>query len=123
SLALPIASKGSALSEPVPVGWCNPPNRVDSEGRWVSLTRRSASWDRLSIREVAHEATPAVRVVPARVQAIALEFMAESEGRLNLHGPRQRRIGDDLVAAGVVALIQRSRHDLSDPGGPERSPG
>src|SRR5262249_198029 len=66
------------------------------------------------IREVTHEAAAAVRVIPARVQALTLEFMAESVGGLYLDGRRQRRVGDNLIAAGMVALIQRARDDLSD---------
>src|SRR4051812_9786668 len=51
--------------------------------------------------EAAHEAAAAVRVVPARLQALALELVAQGVGRLGDDAPGERLVGDDLVAAGV----------------------
>ena len=53
--------------------------------------------------ELPHEAAPAVGVVPEGIQAVALELMVEGVGRQGGDPLRERRVGDDLVAAEVVA--------------------
>ena len=70
--------------------------------------------------EVTHEAAAAVGVVPAVVEALALEGVPERERRLGRHRPGERRIGDDLVPTGVVSLIQGTRDDPRQPSRPER---
>ena len=57
--------------------------------------------------EVADEAATAVGVVPAVVQLFPLELVAEGVGGGRLHAVGQRCVGDHLVAAGVVALVDQ----------------
>ena len=68
---------------------------------------------------MADEAASAIGVFPVRPKTLALERVTERVGRLGTNTLRQRRVSDHLVAAGVVALIERTRHDLGEPGRPE----
>ena len=66
------------------------------------------------------EAAPAIRVFPVGLEALALERVTERVGGLGTDASGKRRIGDHLVAAGVVAFVERARDDLGEPGRPER---
>src|SRR4051794_29570537 len=70
--------------------------------------------------EVADEAAAAVRVVPGVVEALALELVAEGVGGQDARPARERLVGDDLVAAEVVAVVERAGHDRCQARGPER---
>ena len=65
--------------------------------------------------EMTDEAAPAIRVFPACLETLALESVTERVRGLGTDALRKRRIGDHLVAAGVVALVERASHDLGEP--------
>ena len=91
------------------------PRRVDHDSADLWIPHASEG-------EVADEAAPAIRVVPVGAEASALELVAERVGRQDVHSLRERRIRDDLVAAGMVALVKRSGDDLRETRCPERGP-
>ena len=53
-----------------------------------------------------HKAAAAVGVVPSIIETLALEGVAQGERRLGRHRVGEGRIGDNLVPAGMVALVQ-----------------
>jgi hypothetical protein len=70
-----------------------------------------------------HKAAPAIGVFPARFKALAVERVTQGVRWLGTNALRKRRVGDHLVAARVVTLVQGSSHDLGEPSRPERGAG